>query len=406
MAELRENTKMMELADLRALAAAYQQHVISFCQRLIQTPSLPGDEGRVAKLVQEEMQLLGYDEVWVDRVGNVIGWMRGRGGRSIMLNCHLDHVAPGDESQWPFPPTSGRLEQGAIWGRGASDIKGPLAVQVYSVGTLRKTGFDFPGDVYVVGVVMEEVGGLGTRALLKEVRPDFAILGEATGNQIARGHRGRVEVIVQVRGRAAHASVPQQGVNPHYSLARFLLRLQEIPMAQDPEFGPATVAPTLYVTDQESSNVIPDQVRLHLDWRNIPGQSPEEILAQLQVLLEESLEPGSEGWVEVQEDELVTYTGYTQRLPDIVPSYALPADHPLVTEARRALEEALERPVAVITWQFATDGGHLMEAGIPTIGFSPGQEHLVHTNQERIRLDMIREAFVGYGALVQHLGSL
>jgi acetylornithine deacetylase/succinyl-diaminopimelate desuccinylase-like protein len=177
-------------------------------------------------------------------------------------------------------------------------------------------------------------------------------------------------------------------------------------MAQDPEFGPATVAPTRYVTDQESSNVIPDQVRLHLDWRNIPGQSPEKILAQLQVLLEESLEPGSEGWVEVQEEELVTYTGYTQRRPDIVPSYALPADHPLVTEARRALEEALGRPVAVITWQFATDGGHLMEAGIPTIGFSPGQEHLVHTSQERIRLDMIREAFVGYGALVQHLGSL
>lgn len=396
----------MELTELRALAASYQQRVISFCQRLIQTPSLPGDEGRVAELVQEEMQHLGYDEVWVDRAGNVIGLMRGGGGRSIMLNCHLDHMDPGDERQWPFPPYSGRLSRGAIWGRGASDIKGPLAVQVYSVGGLRQAGFDFPGDVYVVGVVMEEIGGLGTKVLLREIRPDFAILGEATGNQIARGHRGRVEVIVRVRGRAAHASAPQRGINPHYSLARFLLRLQKAPMAEDPEFGPATVAPTLYVTGQESSNVIPDQARLHLDWRNIPGQNPEEIVAQLQALLEESLEPASEGWVEILEKELVTYTGYAQRFPDIVPSYALPADHPLVTEAQGVLGGALGRPVAVITWQFATDGGHLMEADIPTIGFSPGQEDLAHTVQEHIRLDMIREAFVGYGTLVQHLGVL
>ena len=93
-----------EHAKLWALTKEYQDALIHFCRRLIQTPSPSGHEEEVAELVRREMEALAYDEVWTDAVGNVIGKMCGGGGPSVMLNCHLDHVAPGDERQWPFPP--------------------------------------------------------------------------------------------------------------------------------------------------------------------------------------------------------------------------------------------------------------------------------------------------------------
>jgi len=391
---------------LFALAESYREAMVTFCQRLIQTPSLPGQEGDVAQLVHDEMQKLHYDEVWVDRAGNVIGLMRGEeGGSSLMLNCHMDHVDPGDPGVWPFPPYSGHISDGAVWGRGASDVKGALATQVYAIGALREAGIELPGDVYVTAVVMEEIGGVGTRQIAQDLQADFAILGEATSNQIMRGHRGRVEVAVTVEGRSAHASAPQRAINPHYSLARFLTRLQELPMAQEADFGTSTAAPTLYLTDQISSNVIPGECRLHLDWRNVPGESEDDILAKVRRLLDQSLDNGAKGSVKVPTTEYRTYSGHVHTISASFPAFAVPLDHPLVVQARTALEATLGREVTVSQWQFATDGGYLMAAGIPVIGFAPGEEHLAHTVQDRISIALMTEALAGYIVLARQLTS-
>ena len=164
-----------DIEQVQTLANEYASAVVGFCQRLIQTPSPSGQEGEVAELVRREMESLGYDEVWIDPVGNVLGRMNGAGGPMVMLNCHLDHVAAGDEAQWPHPPFSAAIHEGYVWGRGASDTKGALAPQVYALGALREAGYSFPGDVVVVGVVQEETNGLGTRNLLKSVRPDAVV---------------------------------------------------------------------------------------------------------------------------------------------------------------------------------------------------------------------------------------
>ena len=108
------------------------------------------------------MRRLGYDEEERDRAGNVIGWMRGTGGgSSVMLNSHLDHVDVGDHARWPYPPFGAEIHDGAIWGRGASDVKGPFALQVLAPAILRQAGITLAGDVAVTGVVMEEIGGVG-----------------------------------------------------------------------------------------------------------------------------------------------------------------------------------------------------------------------------------------------------
>ncbi len=391
------------MSSLQAEADKIRDQVVDFCRRLIQTPSLPGAENTIAGIIRAEMEHLGYDEVWDDDAGNVIGRLEGAGGPSLMFNCHMDHVDPGDPARWPVPPYAGLIVHDAIWGRGSVDVKGPLAAQVYGIGLLRAAGLTPAGDIFVTAVVMEEVGGIGTQALLDTVRPDFAVVGEPTNLGIARGHRGRVELIARVHGRAGHASTPERAINPHYGLARFLTALRHLDMRSSPDFGESTVAPTLYFTDQVSPNVIPGEAWAHLDWRNIPDESPAEIRQRLQDVLTDCLEPESEGFLIIPNQTFDTYTGYTVTAPVVFPSFGLRVDHPLVEAAKRTLDLALACDTPVTVWQFATDGGHLMAAGIPTIGFAPGDERLAHTSNEHIAIDDLMAAVVGNAALARDL---
>lgn len=392
---------------LSAIAGRYDAEMIAFCQHIVQTPSLPGEEGDVAALFRAEMECLGYDEVWVDGWGNVVGLLKGCGeGRSVMFNGHMDHVDPGNAEDWPYPPYGGEVHDGRLWGRASADMKGPLAAMVHAGGVLAREGLRPPGDLYVTAVVQEEVGGLGTKKLVETVRPDCAVVGEASSNQLARGHRGRVEVVVHVRGKSVHASVPEQGVNPHTVLARFVQRLEVLPLAQDETFGRSTVVPTLYLIDQSSSNVVPGEAHLHLDWRNVPGETAADVLAQLQPVLDACLAEvgGSQGELLLHTHDLRTYTGQMEAFPSIFPSFGLAAEDPLVRQGQRVLSRALSRPVDVIVWRFATDGGHLVAAGVPTIGFGPAEAHTVQTVQESVPVNMLVEGMLGYVALALELG--
>ncbi|MCW5850388.1 MAG: M20/M25/M40 family metallo-hydrolase [Anaerolineae bacterium] len=381
--------------------------LVLFTQRLVQTPSLPGEEGQVAALVQAEMERLGYDEVRVDQAGNVVGTMRGAGdGSSLLLNTHMDHVAVGDPARWPHRPFGAEIHDDAIWGRATVDIKGPLAAQVYAVAALKQAGYRFPADVHVAAVVMEEVGGLGTIMLLEWLRADIALIGEPSNLRLARGHRGRVELHATVHGRAAHASVPHLAVNPHYSLARFLGQLASLPMVEEGEFGASSVAPTLYSTDNTSANVIPQEATVVLDYRNVPSDTPERVQARLNDALQSCLDPEARGEVVIAERPLKAYTGYEHVLPAIFPSFVTPADHPAVRAGQVALAQTLDEVGPVMIWRFATDGGHTAAVGIPTIGFGPGDDRLAHTVMEHLPLAQLRTGCAGTIALVDQLGHL
>jgi putative selenium metabolism hydrolase len=394
----------MDLRLLHRLATEHEPRLVDFCQRLIRTPSLPGEERDAALVVQREMQALGYDETWIDAVGNVVGVMSGSGGgRSVMFNTHLDHVDVGDESGWPFPPYAAVVADGAIWGRGAMDIKGPTAAQVYGVALLKAAGLLPRGDVYVAGAVQEEIGGLGSIELSRTTRTERALIGEATGNELHRGHRGRILLVARIVGRACHASAPDRGINPYFSLAGFLASLRPLAPVADPFLGPETWAPTLIATDQTSSNVIPGELRLSIDWRTVPQRGPEAIRSRVQEVLDGSLADGASGTVEVQQLHLTAYTGAQRDVPAAFPSFVLPEDDPLLTESKAALERTFERAVRVGRWTFATDGGHLVAAGIPCVGFGPGDERLAHTNQERVAIAELTRGALGNAVLAATL---
>jgi succinyl-diaminopimelate desuccinylase len=395
---------LVDLGALHKLVETQERQLVDFCQRLIRTRSLPGEEGDAARLIRQEMQALDYDDTWIDEVGNVIGVLRGSGGgRSVMLNTHLDHVDAGDPRGWPFPPYDAQVSDGQIWGRGACDIKGPTAAQVYGATLPRAAGAPLAGDVYVVGAVQEEVGGLGSLELADTTRTDCAVIGEASMNELRRGHRGRIELVVRIDGKACHASAPERGINPHYSLGTFLGALRHVAVVEDPVLGPETFAPSLIFTDQISSNVVPGEIRLHIDWRTVPAREPEEIRLELQRVLDGALVDSAAGEVEIKALHLTTHTGVTRDVPAAFPSFLLDEDDPLLTTARSALQAAYGHEVRVGQWTFATDGGHLFAAGVPCIGFGPGDERLAHTNRERVPISDLPKAALGNAVLATAL---
>lgn len=406
--EVAVNTLPSRSGDpLQGAAAEHAPALVAFLQRLIQTPGLPGQEADTAALVVAEMRALGcYDDVTVDAAGNVVGYVAGGGGRSLMLNTHLDHVDVGDPARWPAPPFAGVLRDGAVWGRGAMDIKGPLAAQAYAPAVLRAAGVQPAGDLYVTCVVMEEVGGVGARVLMEHLAPDLAVVGEATGGRVARGHRGRVELEVVFTGRSAHASVPERAANPHYASARFLDALSALPMAVDAELGTATVAPTLLRTDNLSPNVIPSVITLTLDWRVVPGEDADSLIARLAPLADAACGPGVGAEVRLREDTWRSYTGLERTYPSVAPAFLRPADDPLVRAACDVLSDCLGAPVPAQLWRFATDGGHFAAAGVPTIGYGPGDEALAHTIEERIELTALVQGLAGNAALAARLGEM
>jgi succinyl-diaminopimelate desuccinylase len=390
---------MTNPAELWELVEVELEDLVGFAQRLVQIPSMSGEEGEVAALLHRQMEKLAYDEVWCDEAGNVIGRVRGGSGPSLMLNGHMDHVDVGESARWRHPPFGGEIHGGQLWGRASVDMKGALAAMVYAGALAKRLGGTLPGDVCVSGAVQEEVGGLGSRYLARTLPVDRVIVGEASGNRLRRGHRGRVELDARFEGRSVHASMPELGVNPHFSLARFLGNLPSMKMASDREYGCSSVAPTRIYSEPRSANITPSSVHLVLDWRNIPGERPEEIIGMLEAAAAQALQPGCQGQISVALKELSSYTGFQMTYPDTFPSFTTAANDPWLVQTKSILEAVWDREVDVGTWRFATDGGHFAAAGATVLGFGPGDDAVVHTVEECLPIEQLVESAVGYLAL-------
>jgi putative selenium metabolism hydrolase len=379
---------------------------VRFAQDLIRIPSLPGEEGDLAARVRMEMQQLGFDDVWIDDTGNVIGRVRGTAREpAVMLSSHLDAVDVGEESAWEYPPFGADVADGFLHGRGAMDIKGPLALQTHAAATfLQKRP---AADVYVAHTVLEERGGLGMKRLLErgELKPSAVVLGEATNGDICVGHRGRAELIVEIHGVAAHASAPERARNPISMLTAVLPTLEQFAreLGEDPVLGRATLAPTGIDTPHRSRNVIPDRVRLVLDWRVLPDTNERRAQELLADVLRAAVPDDSPYRVTVRfaTERQVTYTGLVHERSMFTPGYLLSAEHPIVRAASVAIQVGTGRRPAIRTWTFATDGGHSCGThDIPTIGFAPGDEKYAHTNRERLDLRDAEIAFNAYPAVI------
>ena len=330
----------LPLQTIQGIAETVYAPLVDFTQQIVRIPSLPGQEGEVATVIQAEMSRLGYDEVWTDKLGNLIGKISGGDGPTIMLNGHMDHVDPGRLEDWPYPPFSGHIVDGELWGRASVDMKGPVAAMIYGAALFKQEGLAPPGDILMTVPVMEEVGGLGSEYLGQTLQATAAICGEPSHNVLRRGHRGRIGLQVIFHGSPAHASMPHLGRNPHYAAAAFLAQLPNLTMVENPALGPATVAPTLYATDQKSFNVIPGKVYLDLDWRDVPDESAEAVVAKVQGLLDQTMttsEAGVTAEIKIVNKEMTTYTGFRKLFPVVFPSFILDEDNLFIQAAQKSI---------------------------------------------------------------------
>lgn len=380
---------------------------IAFARDLIRIPGAPGAEGEVAERVRREMESLGFDDVWVDGAGNVIGRIRGSArSPAVMLNSHLDVVDIGEADSWEHGPYSGDVADGFLHGRGAMDIKGPLAIQTCAAATF--VGAPLASDLYVAHTVLEERGGWGMEHLMQagEVRPDVVILGEATNGDICIGHRGRAELVVEIEGRAGHASAPERALNPIELLPRVVPALTQFSqgLGSSDVLGRSTATPTAIETLPRSRNVIPDRVRIVLDWRVLPGLTREAAVENVRAALRAAI-PDPAPWslhVRFETENQRTWTGLTRDRVMFTPGYLLAPEHPVVRAAVDVVARETGRTPRARPWTFATDGGHSCGVhGVPTIGYAPGEERHAHTNRERLALDDAERAFAAYPALIR-----
>lgn len=372
---------------------------VDFTQRLVRTPSMPFEEEAAAHLIAEEMNRLQFDEVWLDKMGNVYGRIHGqdRTKGALVLNSHTDHVDPGDPALWPVPPFSAEIVDGRILGRATCDIKGPLAVQVYSMAALKRAGEKPLRDVVFTGVVQEEIGGAGAEFWVKNLDypVDLVVLGEPSSNHISLGHRGILQMWLTFRGRSVHASVPQKGKNPNYALAVFLLRLakRKSELAAHDLLGATSVAPTIVEVDTKSGNVTPAWTRVLLDFRTA-AESPNSLQAFVHELAADLPHDLSDAWasdpnVPLQDSDELIYGYYT------------PPESDVVQRSKEAITAGMGWQPDLTSYNFATDGRHFVPYNIPIIGYSPAEEHLAHTVKESISIAMMGDSLRGYVELLR-----
>lgn len=375
---------------------------LSFLQGLIRTPSPSGREAEAAEMVAEKMRAVGF-EVKVDGLHDVMATLKGSGGgRSLLLNGHLDHVPVGDM----IDPYSGRLMDGAplgvegevIYGRAASDMKGAVAAMVMAGAILRELDVGLKGDLKVAAVVQEEVGGIGTLSTIQEEHflGDVVVIGEATDMDLALGHRGGAGMSVVVRGRSCHASAPERGVNALYKAVDLIARIRSELAPRLPDhsvFGRTTLVVTKIGVKPGAGNVVPEACEFYIDCRNTPNFPAEALKAALEEVIDSMRREDPEL------DAFVVPTPIIRGLRGFTGFYTDPEEHPVVHEARDALAEALGREPRLTVWRFATDGRFYSWLGLPVLGFGPGEERFAHTHQDHVKVSDYLDAIRAYAWL-------
>jgi len=359
--------------------------IVEFLREIVAIPSYDSQLGEVGRAVGDRMRALGFDDVRFDTMGNILGRI-GSGPRVLLYDSHLDTVGVSDRAAWQWDPFEGKVENGILYALGAGDEKGSTPPMIYALHALKHLGLLAGWTCYYFGNMEEWCDGIAGHALVEHerIRPEFVVIGEPTRLQVYRGHRGRVEVSVTFRGTTAHASAPERGDNAVYKAAAFARHVADLntTFKGDPFLGPGTIAVTQIQSRSPSLNAVPDVCSLYIDRRVTVGETKERVLAQLRAL------PGAdEAEIVIPTYDEPSYTGFVFPVDKVYPAWALPEDHMLVRAGQETARLAYGKPTDLGRWAFSTNGTYWMgQAGIPSIGFGPGDERYAHTTLDQVPL--------------------
>ena len=358
--------------------------------------------------MRREMIELGYDEVHVDRMGNLIGRL-GHGPRLLAVDGHCDTVAVGNPDSWEVDPLGGEVRDGVILGRGAADQKGGLGAAIYAGAIIKELGVPEQITLLVVASVLEEdVEGLSWRHLTgtEGIRPAAVLLTEPTGLALNIGQRGRLEIGVRVSGVSCHGSAPDRGSNAIYRIAPIILEVEALHhrLGGDSVLGKGSIAATDIRSTAPSLCAVADSATLHLDRRLTEGETRESALAEVRDL---PAVVAAAADVFVPQYRGTAYTGLLLTAECHFPPWLMDRDHPLVETALQTYLRQFGEEARLGLWQFSTNGVITCgECGIPTIGFGPGEEAHAHTTDDQVRVDDLVTSMEFYAGFVLGWASM
>ena len=379
---------------MRSLNGIDHEYVVDLLKDLVATNSVNPTVGRgagetaISNLIYDRLVSIGELEVCkqpvTDTRSNVIAILRGSSsGRSLMLNGHMDTVGTDRMTIDPFTPIE---ENGRLHGRGACDMKGALAAMIGSAKSLADSGARLRGDVVLAFVIDEEYMSVGTKKLVKEHKADAAVVGEPTGMKVAIAHKGFVWIEVEVKGKAAHGSVPEKGVDAIAHSARVISGLDGLQQRLAARTHPILGAPKVHTSTIEGGtdwSIMPDRCVLRLERRTLPGESTPSVMEEMQEILDEIKHENSE------------FDAVARNLYD-VPPLETASSEPIVDLLLRAVSEVTGEQQTLAGVPYWTDGALLSHsASIPTCIFGPGDIGVAHSADEHVNLgDVLNSAEV------------
>ncbi|MGD0423127.1 MAG: ArgE/DapE family deacylase [Candidatus Bathyarchaeia archaeon] len=379
-----------------------RKYVIQLLEDLVTTNSInpsighgPG-ELELSNLLCERLRSIRGLEVHRQVVGgqrsNVIAILKGAGGgRSLMLNGHMDTVGVEGMTIKPFLPS---VEQGRLSGRGACDMKGGIAAMIGAVKTIAESPTRLRGDLMFAAVVDEEHMSLGTKKLTEEYKADAAIVGEPTRLRIATAHKGFSWLEIETRGKAAHGSVPEKGRDAIVYASMVALEMKNLQRRLSTRTHPLLGSPKIHTSTIEGGtdwSTVPDRCLLRIERRTLPGETSSPV-KEFESIFDTIKSECPEFEAEV-------------RLNYEMPPLETVVSEPIVRTLQDALSQVTEVSVDVVGVPYWTDGALLANRSMPTCIFGPGDISLAHSSNESVDLEEVMQAAQTYFMTAQRFCS-
>jgi len=394
--------------EIERAVEARRENAVTLLQELVRVPSVTGEEGAVQEVVEEAFRERGLEvdrweaareeiSPYLDHVGeqetfenrpNVASVRKGDGeGRSILLNAHMDTVAPGDPATWTRGPFSGEIEGDLLYGRGSCDMKGGLVTYLMALDALSDLGIRLRGDVTVAATVGEESGGLGALStVLRGYRADAALITEPTRLRLVPAQGGSLVFRLTVPGRSAHAAVRDEGVS---ALEKFIPIFEEL-RALERERNSALSHP-LY---EGMENKVPINVGV-VRAGNWASTVPESLVAEVRA----GLIPGEEVGIfrELVAERIASVAnrdpwlrGHPPEIKWFGGQFApaeVPLDAPICEAVKRAHEKAAGELPAVEGVPYGADMRLFVRFGeTPCVMYGAGDVRVAHAPDEHVSI--------------------
>jgi len=386
-------------ADLFRLTAEAESACVDFLRDLVTLPSPSRGERLACERVVREMGQLGYQDVHVDALGNVLGRF-GTGPRVLAFDAHIDTVGITSPTRWRHDPFRGVVAGGTLFGRGASDQKGGLAAVVHGVALAARLGLPDEATAWVVASVnSEDCDGQAWQFIVNEtkLRPEVVIIAMPSHLGVCRGQRGRLEIEITATGVSTHGSQPERGTNAVYNMCPIIsavARLHASLEATHPMLGKGSLAVTAVSSRSPSLTAVPDECTIHIDRRLTIGESAEQALADLRGLSEVQAAAAE---VRLLHYSAASWRGLSYPTNKVFPAWETAEGSPAVQAAFATAERVLGRPPRLHRSAFSSHGCATAGMfGIPTIGFGPADEVHSHTVNDQISLAQLEPAMAFY----------